>query len=179
MFKLYSCLLRVQSLVMVSYTGRALWLQSVYVSDEYQSFHKTEYISTHQPDVQTRYQAWLWLREVFLHIWEPNAKNVRESHWPWWQKYLCGLLENKNLWPFSKLFCNINNDVYIRPPQLSIQVMLSGKDGKETVQTTEKHTICSSHANPWCWCANWFSYSQFSISRNVTYLATVSQKRRN
>lgn len=34
----YSC---VQSLVMVSCTVRALWLQSVYVSVEYQSFQKT------------------------------------------------------------------------------------------------------------------------------------------
>lgn len=39
----YSC---VQSLVMVSYTGRSLWLQSAYVSTEYQNFHRAEHIST-------------------------------------------------------------------------------------------------------------------------------------
>lgn len=31
---------------------------------------------------------------------------------------------------------------YILPPQLSLQVMLSGKDRKKTVKTTERHIIC-------------------------------------
>lgn len=39
----YSC---VQSLVMVSYTVTALWLESVYVSAKYQSFHKTVHFHT-------------------------------------------------------------------------------------------------------------------------------------